>query len=243
MKTISPLSAVSPIDGRYRNVTSQLVPFFSEYALMRYRVLVEIEYFIALCALPLPQLSDFDSNLFDELRNIYTSFSEDDAALIKEIEKTTNHDIKAVEYFVREKMDKLGMNNYTSFVHFGLTSQDINNTAIPLSILNALDEVVLPLFQEVIDKLKELSLKCKDISMLARTHGQPASPTRLGKELKVFVERLEIQKSYFDNKKHAAKFGGATGNFNAHHVAYPEIDWVDFANRFVNDTLGLCIDA
>ena len=239
MKTISTLTAISPIDGRYRNVTDQLCSYFSEFALMRYRVLVEIEYFIALCSLPLPQLKNVDNAIFDQLREVYLNFSEEDAGQIKEIEKTTNHDIKAVEYFVREKMDNLGLNNHTSFVHFGLTSQDINNTAIPLSILNALDDVVLPLFNEVIDKLSSLSKEFEHISMLARTHGQPASPTRLGKELFVFVERLEIQKSYIVKARHAAKFGGATGNFNAHHVAYPDVDWVGFANDFVNNVLGL----
>jgi adenylosuccinate lyase len=236
---LTSLTAISPIDGRYRNQVRELGLFFSEYALIRYRVLVEIEYFIALCELPLPQLSDFNVALFPELRKIYIDFTEADALRIKEIEKTTNHDVKAVEYFLKEKFDALGIGEQKEFVHFGLTSQDINNTSIPLSLKEAVNDAYLPLLDELISKLKQYAQDWKDISMLARTHGQPASPTRLGKEIYVFVERLEKQRAQLLSVPFSAKFGGATGNLNAHHIAYPETDWVKFANRFVDHTLGL----
>ncbi len=233
------LQAISPIDGRYASKTASLIPFFSEEALIRYRVQVEIEYFIALVELDLPQLADFDRNLFSELRNLYIEFSVQDAVKIKETEKVTNHDVKAVEYFIKEKFDDLKLHKYKEFIHFGLTSQDINNTAIPLSLKDAINEVYVPLLFEVKDKLKQLSEDWADISMLARTHGQPASPTRLGKEIEVFVVRIEEQFDLMNDIKSAAKFGGATGNFNAHKVAYPNIDWRTFAKKFVQDTLGL----
>ncbi len=233
------LSAVSPIDGRYRRHTGILSEYFSEAALIRYRVRVEIEYFIALCELPLVQLEDFDKDQFTTLRNIYLNFSEEDAERAKEIEKTTNHDVKAVEYLIKEKMEEMGIGAQKEFVHFGLTSQDINNTATPLMMMEATEKVYLPLLEEVIAKLKGLSIDWKDIPLLARTHGQPASPTRMGKEIAVFVERLEVQKEQLSAVSYSAKFGGATGNFNAHHVAYPAINWVDFGNDFVNNTLGL----
>jgi adenylosuccinate lyase len=239
MTTLNELSAISPIDGRYRNKTVSLAPFFSEEALIRYRVRVEIEYFIALCELPLPQLTGVNSSLFDSLRSIYTQFTTDDALAIKEIEKTTNHDVKAVEYFIKDAFDKLGLAKYKEFIHFGLTSQDVNNTAIPLSMKESFERVYLPLLINVVSKLKELSVEWAAIPMLARTHGQPASPTRLGKEFGVFVERLEEQLRQLFNIPFAAKFGGATGNYNAHHVAYPQVDWKKFGTSFVEETLGL----
>jgi adenylosuccinate lyase len=233
------LQAISPIDGRYASKTASLIPFFSEEALIRYRVQVEIEYFIALVELDLPQLQDFDRNLFQELRNLYLEFSVQDAIRIKETEKVTNHDVKAVEYFIKEKFDVLKLQKYKEFIHFGLTSQDINNTAIPLSLKDAVNEVYVPLLLELKNKLKALSEEWAQISMLARTHGQPASPTRLGKEIEVFVVRIEEQFDLMNDVKSAAKFGGATGNFNAHKVAYPNIDWRAFGKKFVQDTLGL----
>jgi adenylosuccinate lyase len=239
MSILSELNAVSPIDGRYRSKTKSLSQYFSEEALIKYRVLVEIEYFIALCEIPLPQLQSVDSNVFESLRNIYKNFSTDDALWIKETEKVTNHDVKAVEYFIKEKFETLGLSQYKEFIHFGLTSQDINNTAIPLSTKEAFQEVYLKLLIELVAKLKDLSVEWRDIPMLARTHGQPASPTRLGKEIAVFVERLEEQMRLLFNIPFAAKFGGATGNYNAHHVAYPQIDWKKFGNDFVEGNLGL----
>jgi adenylosuccinate lyase len=239
MTTLNELNAISPIDGRYRNKTVSLAPFFSEEALIRYRIRVEIEYFIALCELPLPQLKDVNPIVFDSLRKIYTQFSESDALAIKEIEKTTNHDVKAVEYFIKNAFDKLGLEQYKEFIHFGLTSQDINNTAIPLSMKESFEKVYLPLLINVVSKLKELSVEWAAIPMLARTHGQPASPTRLGKEFGVFVERLEEQLRQLFNIPFAAKFGGATGNYNAHHVAYPQVEWKKFGTSFVEETLGL----
>lgn len=236
---LNALTAISPIDGRYRKSTSTLSPYFSEYGLIHYRVLVEIEYFIALCETPLPQLKQFDTALFTELRQISSNFSEGDAKSIKEIEKVTNHDVKAVEYFLKEKFDELGIAQYKEFIHFGLTSQDINNTAIPYALKEALQQVFMPLLTEVKDKIEQQSIAWKSLPMLAHTHGQPASPTRLGKEWMVFYERLQQQIQMIDTIQHAAKFGGATGNFNAHTVAYPEVDWVAFGNRFVNDYLGL----
>ncbi|MFY7937111.1 MAG: adenylosuccinate lyase [Flavobacterium sp.] len=236
---LSELNAISPIDGRYRSKTQSLSPYFSEQALIKYRVLVEIEYFIALCELPLPQLAGVDKNLYGALREIYTNFTAEDALQIKEIEKTTNHDVKAVEYFIKAAFDKLGLDAYKEFIHFGLTSQDINNTAIPLSTKESFQDVYMPLFINVINKLKELSIEWADVPMLARTHGQPASPTRLGKEILVFVERLEEQLRLLNNIPFAAKFGGATGNFNAHFVAYPKNDWRKFGSDFVEGTLGL----
>lgn len=235
----TPLTAISPIDGRYHSKTKAIQPYYSEYGLIRYRVLVEVEYFIALTAIPLPTLADFPSDRVESLRDLYRNFSEEDALWIKETEKTTNHDVKAVEYFLKEKMTQMGLERYLEFIHFGLTSQDINNTAIPLSLKDGIEQVYTPMLDELIGKIKELENKWKDIPMLARTHGQAASPTRLGKELKVFRERLEIQKNTLISVPFSAKFGGATGNFNAHHVAYPEIDWVRFSNQFVNETLGL----
>ena len=239
MSALSALTAISPIDGRYRKKTEALGLFFSERALMYYRVRVEIDYFIALCEIPLPQLKDFPKDKFDALKRIYQNFSDEDAKQIKETEKTTNHDVKAVEYFIKAKFDSLQLSNFKEFIHFGLTSQDVNNTAIPLSLKEAYFKVYLPLFTELTAKLKELSITWKDIPMLARTHGQPASPTRLGKEFEVFVVRLEEQLRLLQNIPFAAKFGGATGNFNAHAVAYPQIDWKQFGTTFVEDTLGL----
>ena len=235
----SPLTAISPIDGRYQSKTKALQAYYSEYGLICYRVLVEVEYFIALTAIPLPFLKDFPVNLSETLRDLYRNFSEEDALWIKQTEKTTNHDVKAVEYFLKEKMTELGLERYLEFIHFGLTSQDINNTAVPLSLKEGIQEIYLPMLNELTQKLKELENEWKDIPMLARTHGQAASPTRLGKELKVFRERLEIQRGTLIAVPFSAKFGGATGNFNAHHVAYPEIDWIGFSNHFVNDVLGL----
>ena len=238
--TLDSLTAISPIDGRYRNKTHLLAQYFSEWALIKYRIRVEIEYFISLCQLPLPQLATFDTENFELLRNIYRNFSEQDALHVKEIEAVTNHDVKAVEYYIKEKMDELGgMEAYKEFVHFGLTSQDINNTSVPLSLKEALDDIYLPLLDELIQQLRNQAEEWKDITMLARTHGQPASPTRLGKEMQVYVYRLEEQLQTLKACKMTAKFGGATGNMNAHHVAFPEIDWHAFANRFVEERLGL----
>lgn len=236
---LTELNAISPIDGRYRSKTAPLADFFSEEALIKYRVLVEIEYFIALCELPLPQVANVSKDLFSELRKIYNDFSTEDALWIKNTEKTTNHDVKAVEYFIKHKFDQLGLQEYKEFIHFGLTSQDINNTAIPLSVKHAFEKVYMPTFIQLVNKLKELSVEWKDIPMLARTHGQPASPTRLGKEILVFVVRLEEQLRLLNNIPFAAKFGGATGNFNAHKVAYPQNDWQAFGENFVEGVLGL----
>ena len=235
------LTAISPIDGRYRSKTDKLAGYFSEYALIRYRVRVEIEYFIALCELPLPQLAGFDQRLFEPLRDIYRHFTEQDAARVKEIEQTTNHDVKAVEYFIKEKIDVLGgfPAEAKEFIHFGLTSQDINNTSVPLSIKEALDEVYYPLVEELIEQLNDYAEQWKNVAMLAKTHGQPASPTRLGKEIMVYVYRLEEQLRSMKDTPITAKFGGATGNYNAHHVAYPQYDWREFGNQFVADKLGL----
>lgn len=234
------LTAISPIDGRYREKTESLATYFSEYALIRYRVQVEIEYFIALCELPLPQLQEFDRNLFDTLRNIYTHFSEADAQRVKDIEKVTNHDVKAVEYFIKEQFDKIGsLDKYKEFIHFGLTSQDINNTSVPLSMREAFEQVIYPQVEELIAQLNKYADEWKNVSMLAKTHGQPASPTRLGKEIMVFAYRLNEQLEQLKSIKLTAKFGGATGNFNAHHVAYPNYDWREFGNKFVAEKLGL----
>lgn len=234
------LTAVSPIDGRYRGKTEALAPYFSEYALMKYRVRVEIEYFIALCELPLPQLSTFDHQLFDRLRNIYTAFSESDAQRVKAIESVTNHDVKAIEYFIKEQFDAIGgLEEYKEFVHFGLTSQDINNTAFPLMLKDSLEAVYLPMLESVIAALEARADEWDAIPMLAKTHGQPASPTRLGKEVRVFVYRLQQQLAQLRTCPISAKFGGATGNYNAHHVAYPEHDWAAFGDRFVSERLGL----
>ncbi len=238
--TLDALTAVSPIDGRYRSKTESLADYFSEYALIRYRVRVEIEYFITLCELPLPQLESFNSALFEQLRDIYRNFDETSAARVKEIESITNHDVKAVEYFIKEEFDKIGgLDDYKEFIHFGLTSQDINNTSVPLSVKEALEEVFYPQIEELIAQLKEYAEEWKNVPMLAKTHGQPASPTRLGKEVEVYVYRLSEQLATLRNCKMTAKFGGATGNFNAHHVAYPQHDWRAFGNRFVSEKLGL----
>jgi adenylosuccinate lyase len=235
------LTAISPIDGRYRGKTEPLAAFFSEYALVRYRVRVEIEYFITLCELPLPQLQDFDHSLFEPLRDIYRNFTVEDAARVKEIESITNHDVKAVEYFIKERIDAL--NGFPvqakEFIHFGLTSQDINNTSVPLSIKEALEQVYYPLVEELIEQLHDYAEEWKNIPMLAKTHGQPASPTRLGKEIMVYVYRLEEQLRSLKETPVTAKFGGATGNYNAHHVAYPQYDWKEFGNKFVSEKLGL----
>ena len=236
---LTELNAISPIDGRYRSKTISLSPYFSEEALIKYRVLVEVEYFIALREADLPQLAKIDKSIYDSLRAIYKNFSTENALWIKETEKTTNHDVKAVEYFIKSKFDGLGLQDYKEFIHFGLTSQDINNTAIPLSTKEAFENVYLPGLVSVIAKLKELAMEWKDIPMLARTHGQPASPTRLGKEILVFVERLEEQMRLLFNVPFAAKFGGATGNYNAHKVAYPTTDWRKFGSDFVENSLGL----
>ncbi len=237
--SLSPLQAISPIDGRYASKTESLVPFFSEEALIKYRVKVEVEYFIALCELPLPQLEQVDKHSFIALREIYSEFTTEDAQSIKDIEKVTNHDVKAVEYFIKEKFDGLGLEKYKEFIHFGLTSQDINNTAIPLSLKDAMNQVYVPHLLEVVDHLKQLVDEWENIPLLARTHGQPASPTRLGKEIEVFVVRLEEQLNLLNDIPSAAKFGGATGNFNAHKVAYPNIDWRAFGKSFVHDTLRM----
>ena len=236
---LSNLTAISPIDGRYRKQTQSLGNYFSESALIKYRILTEVEYFIALCELPLPQLKDFDKKHFPSLRKLYQEFRIEEAEKVKEIESVTNHDVKAIEYLIKEEFDKLGLQKYKEFIHFGLTSQDINNTAVPKSIKDAFNNEILPLIENIIQKLKELANDWKDISMLARTHGQPASPTRLGKEIYVFVERLENQLKSLKEIPFGAKFGGATGNFNAHHVAYSDINWIDFANYFVNNKLEL----
>ena len=234
------LTAISPIDGRYRNKTEQLAGYFSEYALIRYRVRVEIEYFITLCELPLPQLEGFDHNLFEPLRNIYRNFTEENAVRVKEIEKTTNHDVKAVEYFIKEELDKIGnFESFKEFIHFGLTSQDINNTSVPLSVKEALEQVYCPMVEELIEQLNDYAEQWKNVPMLAKTHGQPASPTRLGKEIMVYVYRLEEQMRGLKEIPITAKFGGATGNYNAHHVAYPQYDWREFGNQFVSEKLGL----
>lgn len=237
--SLNQLNAISPIDGRYRNKTEALGNYFSEEALIKYRVQVEIEYFIALCEIPLPQLADFDNAKFLELQQIYLGFSSEDATAIKEIEKTTNHDVKAVEYFIKQKFDDLGLEKHKEFIHFGLTSQDINNTAIPLSIKETMNNVYVPLYFEVFEKLKALASEWASIPMLARTHGQPASPTRLGKEIDVFVERLKEQFNLLNDIPSASKFGGATGNYNAHKVAYPNTDWKAFGQKFVQEKLGL----
>ncbi|MEZ4905223.1 MAG: adenylosuccinate lyase [Spirosomataceae bacterium] len=236
---LNSLTALSPIDGRYRRQVENLAPYFSEFGLIRYRILIEVEYFISLCELPLPQLSSFDKSLYTDLRALYGQFTEADALRIKEIEAVTNHDVKAVEYFIKEKLKDKQLDSFLEFIHFGLTSQDVNNTSIPLSLKDALQSEMLPAFEQVITRLKALAEDWKLIPMLARTHGQPASPTRLGKEIGVFVERLEKQLEMLKAVPFAAKFGGATGNFNAHHVAYPDINWVDFGNQFVNNHLGL----
>ena len=247
IKDLNLLTAISPIDGRYRGKTAELANYFSEYALIKYRVQVEIEYFIALCELPLPQLKNFDSALFPQLRSIYQEFSEDDAQRVKDIEKVTNHDVKAVEYFIKEKLDEMEKDGLgegyfeqsREFIHFGLTSQDINNTSVPLSVKDALNEVFIPQVEELIAQLNSYAEEWKDVPMLAKTHGQPASPTRLGKEIMVFVYRLTEQLNALKACKFTAKFGGATGNYNAHHVAYPEYDWKAFGNKFVAEKLGL----
>lgn len=237
---LSPLTAISPIDGRYGRVTNSLSAYFSEEALIKYRVRVEIEYFIALCELPLPQLKDFDKNRFSDLRNIYINFSNEDALVVKETEKVTNHDVKAVEYFIKDKFDKLNINPaFKEFVHFGLTSQDINNTSVPLTLKEALNDVFYPLLEEALNLIKQKANDWKNIPMLAKTHGQPASPTKLGKEFYVFVERIEKQLTQVKAVPFSAKFGGATGNLNAHHVAYPEYNWIEFSNNYVNKKLGL----
>ena len=234
-----PLYAISPVDGRYREKISSLEDYFSEAALIRYRIRIEIEYFIALCELPLPQLREVDPGVFDTLRKLYRDFGREDARAVKEIEKTTNHDVKAVEYFIKEQFDRLGLSGYKEFIHFGLTSQDINNTAIPLSLQEAVNDVYVPALQAVREKIDDLAEQWQDVPMLARTHGQPASPTRLGKEIEVFSVRLRQQFDLLNDVPCAAKFGGATGNFNAHHIAYPDIDWKAFGTAFVQERLGL----
>jgi adenylosuccinate lyase len=235
---LNQLTAISPIDGRYRKQVESLAPYFSEFGLIKYRVRVEIEYFITLCQIPLPQLEGINKSLFASLREIYTDFSEQDALWIKEKERETNHDVKAVEYFIKYKLEKFGIEQYLEFIHFGLTSQDVNNTAIPLSLMEAMNEVLIPKLHETITKIQALATEWKDIPLLAHTHGQPASPTRLGKEFQVFVERMERQMDLLKTIPYSAKFGGATGNFNAHNVAYPENSWIDFGNNFVK-SLGL----
>ena len=236
---LSPLTAVSPIDGRYHGKTAKLAQYFSEYALIRYRVNVEVEYFIALCEIPLPQLAGVDSQKFDALRSIYRDFTEADAQRVKDIESVTNHDVKAVEYFLKERFDALGLEAYKEFIHFGLTSQDINNTSVPMTVKDAVNEAVIPMLQEVIDWLNAHAAEWQDIPMLAKTHGQPASPTRLGKEIKVFAYRLEQQLKQLKAVPVSGKFGGATGNFNAHLIAFPDIDWRSFAKKFLNEKLGI----
>ena len=238
--SLTTLNAISPVDGRYRKVTDQLGDYFSEAALIKYRILVEVEYFISLCELPLPQLADVDASLFPALRGLYENFADEDALRIKEIEKVTNHDVKAVEYFIKEKLDGIGIDGGSKeFIHFGLTSQDINNTSVPRSIKDALTEVYYPMIDEIVEQLSGLAKDWKDVPMLAKTHGQPASPTRLGKEIYVFVERLKIQLEQMRAIPYSAKFGGATGNFNAHFVAYPSIDWVGFSNKFLSEKLKI----
>ncbi len=236
---LSPLTAISPVDGRYRNTVADCDLYFSEFALIKYRLQVEIEYFIALCELPLPQLRDFRISDFEEIRAIYRVFTLEDAQKIKDTEKITNHDVKAVEYYLKSRFDQLDLGKFKEFIHFGLTSQDINNTAVPMTFKLALENIYYPLLGKITDRLAAMAAEWNDISMLARTHGQPASPTKLGKEIRVFVERLNIQKDQLRNIPVSAKFGGATGNFNAHVVAYPEINWVSFANQFVGQKLGL----
>lgn len=236
---LNELTAISPIDGRYRRNAGELDRYFSEYALIKYRVMVEVEYFIALCAIPLPQLAGFDFSKSDDLRAVYQLFTEEDALRVKEIEKTTNHDVKAVEYFLKEKFDQMSLQAFKEFIHFGLTSQDINNTAVPCSLRDSLQDVYYPLLEKLQLKLEELAESWDDIPMLARTHGQPASPTRLGKEIRVFTERIKVQTELLRGIPCYAKFGGATGNFNAHHVAFPDIDWVEFANTFCREALHL----
>ena len=236
---LCPLTAISPIDGRYRNKTEILDNYYSEFALIRYRVKVEIEYFIALCEIPFPQLSDFDKNLFPKLRDIYNNFSLDNAKEVKSIEAITNHDVKAVEYFIKQHFDNLGLEKYKEFIHFGLTSQDINNTSVPMLIKDSIDEVYLPMITELTELLNAYAEQWKDIPMLAKTHGQPASPTRLGKEVKVFAYRLEQQIEQLKNVPISGKFGGATGNFNAHHIAFGEYDWLSFAGKFLKERLGI----
>ena len=233
------LTAISPVDGRYRSKTENYAAYFSEYALIRYRVLVEVEYFIALCEIPLKQLEQVPASVFPKLRAIYTSFTEADAQKVKEIESVTNHDVKAIEYFIKEKFDTLGLEAFKEFIHFGLTSQDINNTAVPCSIKAALNDVYYPELEEVLKVLSRFSEEWRDVSMLAKTHGQPASPTRLGKEIMVFINRLEQQFAVLKQTPNSGKFGGATGNFNAHVVAYPSINWKDFGNKFLGEKLGL----
>ncbi len=237
--TLSPLQAISPIDGRYRKTTAKLADYFSEYALIKYRVLVEVEYFIALVEANVPGTESFDKNLFPQLRDIYQSFNEADAQSVKDTESVTNHDVKAVEYFIKAKFDGLNLQAYKEFIHFGLTSQDINNTAIPYTFKLALTESYVPALEQLIEKLSELAEEWKNVPLLAHTHGQPASPTKLGKEFMVFVERLKVQLANLKIVPNGAKFGGATGNFNAHYIAYPQINWVDFSNNFVNEVLGL----
>ena len=236
---LNTLNAISPIDGRYRSKTKSLHAFFSEQALIKYRVQVEIEYFIALCSHPIPQLESFQHSLFEDLRSLYEHFSAEDAKTIKDIEKTTNHDVKAVEYFLKNEFDRLGISDYKEFIHFGLTSQDVNNTAVPLSIRDAIETIIRPEIEKIVLLMENMATQCDDIPMLARTHGQAASPTRLGKEIRVFSERIKQQMTLLDQVPHAAKFGGATGNFNAHQVAYPQIDWKAFGEHFVENTLGL----
>jgi adenylosuccinate lyase len=236
---LSILTAISPVDGRYRGKVSELAPYYSEFALIQYRVRVEIEYFIALCELPVPQLQGIDKSLFEALRNIYKNFSLADAETVKNTEKVTNHDVKAVEYFIKGKFDEMGLSDYKEFIHFGLTSQDINNTSVPMMVKESLQNVFIPAVEELIAKLNQYAEDWKEVPMLAKTHGQPASPTRLGKEIKVFAYRLEEQLATLKTVKYTAKFGGATGNFNAHHVAYPATDWRAFGNQFVSQYLGL----
>ena len=236
---LNTLNAISPVDGRYRSKTKPLHAFFSEQALIKYRVQIEIEYFIALCSHPIPQLESFQHSLFEDLRSLYEHFSPEDAKAIKDIEKTTNHDVKAVEYFLKNEFDRLGISDYKEFIHFGLTSQDVNNTAVPLSIKDAVETVIRPEIEKTVLLLENIATQYDHMPMLARTHGQAASPTRLGKEIRVFSERVKQQMTLLDQVPHAAKFGGATGNFNAHQVAYPQIDWKAFGERFVENTLGL----
>jgi adenylosuccinate lyase len=236
---LNSLTAISPVDGRYQNKVENLWKYFSEYALIKYRVFVEIEYFVALCELPLPQLKEITKEQLHQLGEIHQQFSVENAARVKEIESVTNHDVKAVEYFIKEEFDKIGLGKYKEFIHFGLTSQDANNTAMPLSILHALNEEYYPLIQEMVNKLEELAAQWENVPMLAKTHGQPASPTKLGKEIRVFTERIQVQLEQLKGLPCHAKFGGATGNFNAHFVAYPETDWQQFANRFCKEKLGL----
>ncbi|MEJ5996327.1 adenylosuccinate lyase [Pedobacter sp. Du54] len=236
---LSPLQAISPVDGRYRKTTAKLADYFSESALIKYRIFIEIEYFIALCEAKVPGLADFDTKLYPNLKSIYQSFTDEDAQQVKDTEGITNHDVKAVEYFIKSKFDELNLQPYKEFIHFGLTSQDINNTAIPYTFKLGLEEVYYPVIGELIEKIKDLAKEWENVPLLAHTHGQPASPTKLGKEFLVFAERLNIQLENLKNIPNSAKFGGATGNFNAHHIAYPATDWVAFSNHFVNDTLGL----